>query len=106
MGGRVEERPSSAMMIDADHEPRRKIHNMISHSISSSVASYAFGQSDWADHEINNLEQRRQRADGVVLSLGWDEQCARRAAKRKKGICEVSHLEDTTIYIPSNLSVE
>ena len=43
---------------------RREIHDVISHSISSSVR---------ADYGVKNLEQeqRRQRADGVVLSLGW-----------------------------------
>ena len=71
-GGRVEERPSLVMVIDADHEPRRKMYDLTPHCISSSVTSNVFGHSDWLDHGVNNFEQRRQRADGTVLSLRWD----------------------------------
>ena len=57
-GERVEQRPFSVMMIDADHEPRRKMHDVISHRISSGVTSYAFGSSDRVDHGVNDLEQK------------------------------------------------
>ena len=37
---------------------RREMYDVISHSISSSVMSYAFGFSDRADQGVNDLEQK------------------------------------------------
>ena len=54
------------MMIDArkitgvlhNMVQRREMYDVISHSISVSVTSYAFGLSDRADQGVNDLEQK------------------------------------------------